>query len=87
VPTAGGFLPYIHIDNAASTPTFPAVWNTVRQAWRLPEDRRAELVAAVRTLCAGFFGAPADRYDVIFTSNTTEAINFAAKALTRQSRG
>ena len=83
VPTAGGFLPYLHADNAASTPTFQAVWNAVRQAWRLPEDRRAELVAAVRILCAGFFGAPADRYDMIFTSNTTEAINVAAQALAR----
>ena len=83
VPTSGGFLPYVHLDNAASTPTFRAVWNAVRQAWRLPEDRRAELVAAVRVQCAGFFGAPADRYDVIFTSNTTEAINIAAEALSR----
>ena len=84
VPTVGGFLPYVHIDNAASTPTFQAVWNAVRQAWRLPADRQAELVAAVRIQCARFFGAPADGYDVIFTSNTTEAINIAAKALTRK---
>ena len=83
VPTAGGFRPYVHLDNAASTPTFRAVWRAVRQAWRLPEDRQAELVAAVRSQCAGFFGAPAERYDVIFTSNTTEAINLAAKALLR----
>ena len=82
VPTAGGSLPYIHADNAASTPTFRAVWNAVRQTWRLPEQRRKELVAAVRAQCAGFFGAPSDRYDVIFTSNTTEAINLAAQALT-----
>ncbi len=84
VPTDGGFLPYSHIDNAASTPTFPAVWNVVRQAWRLPEDRRAELVPAVRSMCAGFFGAPVDRYDVIFASNTTEAINIAANAPARK---
>ena len=83
VPTSGGLLPYIHLDNAASTPTFRPVWEAVRQAWRLPEDGRAELTAAVRALCAGFFGAPADDYDVIFTSNTTEAINLAAKALTQ----
>jgi len=84
VPTAGGLSPYAHLDNAASTPTFRAVWDAVRQAWRLPEDRRAELVADVKVLCADFFGAPADRYDVIFTSNTTEAINIAAKALARK---
>ncbi len=83
VPTAGGFLPYVHLDNAASTPTFRAVWDAARQAMRLPEDRRAELVASVRALCSGFFGAPADCYDVIFTSNTTEAINIAAEGLSR----
>ncbi len=81
VPTADGFSPYIHIDNAASTPTFQPVWNAVRRAWRLSADRQAELIAAVKIQCAGFFGAPADRYDLIFTSNTTEAINVAAKAL------
>ncbi len=84
VPTSGGFLPYVHLDNAASTPTFRAIWNSVRQAWRLPEDRRAELTDAVRVLCARFFGAPADRYDVIFTANTTEAINLAAEGLIRK---
>lgn len=84
VPTAGGFLPYVHLDNAASTPPFRAIWDSARQAWRLPEDRRAGLVAAVRVLCAGFFGAPADSYDVIFTSNTTEAINIAAEGLIRK---
>ena len=84
VPTTDGSLPYIHADNAASMPTFQAVWNAARQAWRMPADRQAELVAAVRTRCAGFFGAPADRYDLIFTSNTTEAINLAATALIRK---
>ncbi len=81
VPTEEGPSPYVHLDNAASTPTFKPVWRAVRLAWRLPEDRRTELVAAVRSLCAGFFGAPAENYDVIFTSNTTEAVNLAAHAL------
>lgn len=82
VPAAEGFLPFIHLDNAASTPAFLPVWKAVCQAWRLPENLQAELVAIVRAMCAGFFGAPSERYDVIFTSNTTEAINIAAKALT-----
>ncbi len=81
VPAAGGSRPYVHLDNAASTPTFRAVWDTVRSAWRLPEDRRVELVTAVRAICAGFFGAPPESYEVIFTSNTTEAINLASHAL------
>ncbi len=81
VPTEEGPLPYVHLDNAASTPTFKPVWRAVRLTWRLPEDRRTELVAAVRSLCAGFFGAPAENYGVIFTSNTTEAVNLAAQVL------
>ncbi len=87
VPAAGGSLPYAHLDNAASTPTFQPIWNAARRAWRLSGDRQAELVADVRVQCAGFFGAPVNRYDVIFTSNTTEAINIAAKALIRQPAG
>jgi selenocysteine lyase/cysteine desulfurase len=82
VPAAGGFLPYIHLDNAASTPACVPVWKAVCQAWRLPEDQQAELVAIARAMSAGFFGAPAAGYDLIFTSNTTEAINIATKALT-----
>jgi selenocysteine lyase/cysteine desulfurase len=85
VPAAGGCLPYVHLDNAASTPTFLPVWNAVRQAWRLPEDSWPELVALVRAMCAGFFGAPSDRYDVIFASNTTEAINIATETLNAES--
>ncbi len=84
VPTADGHMPYIHFDNAASTPTFRPVWDAARLAWRLPEDRRPELVAEVRAMCAGFFGAPSDRYEVLFTSNTTEAVNIAAQALARK---
>ena len=38
-------------------------------------------MAAVRALCAGFFGAPPESYEVIFTSNTTEAINIAARVM------
>ena len=82
VPTAAGFNSFINLDNSASTPTFDPVWKAVCRAWRLPEDQQSILVARVRDACSGFFGAPADRYDLIFTSNTTEAINFVAKGLT-----
>jgi len=84
VPAAGGTLPYIHLDNAASTPAFRPVWDAVRQALRLPENRRAELVAGVRARCARFFGAPAEGYDIFFTSNATEALNLAAEVLSRK---
>ncbi len=84
VPTVGGLRPYVNLDNAASTPTFEPVWDAVRRAWRLPEPRRPELVARVRALCAEVLNAPPADYDVLFTSNTTEAINLVAEGLARR---
>jgi selenocysteine lyase/cysteine desulfurase len=82
-PTAAGARPLINLDNAASPPTFTPIWEAVRQAWRLPAPRQEELVHEVRTICARFLGAPLAEYEVIFTSNTTEAINLAAENLGR----
>jgi selenocysteine lyase/cysteine desulfurase len=81
VPTAGGFRPYVNLDNAASTPTFEPIWEAARRAWRLPEGSRRELAAEVQAICADFLGAPRETYDLVFTANTTEAINLAAESL------
>jgi selenocysteine lyase/cysteine desulfurase len=86
VPTAEGASPYINLDNSASTPTFIPVWNAVRQTWRQPGPVRQEIIREVRSICAGALGAPPADYEVIFTSNTTEAINLAAESLGRESR-
>ena len=42
---------------------------------------QGENIRAVKAICAATLGAPAADYDVIFTSNTTEAINLVAESL------
>ena len=81
VPTVEGERPYVNFDNGASTPTFAPVWEAVCAAWRQPEPVQRELVRQVRELCADFLDAPAERYELLFTSNTTEALNLAARTV------
>jgi selenocysteine lyase/cysteine desulfurase len=81
VPTAKGAKPYVNLDNGASTPTFMPIWDAVRQAWRQPWHVRREIIREVKSICAGFLGAPLTDYDVIFTSNTTEALNLVAESI------
>jgi selenocysteine lyase/cysteine desulfurase len=84
VPTSSGELPYINFDNAASTPTFQAVWDVVRQTWRQPESAWPGIVFRTQEACARFFGAPSSEYDLVFTSNTTEALNIVAEDMKRK---
>jgi selenocysteine lyase/cysteine desulfurase len=81
VPTAQGPRPYVNLDNAASTPTFAPIWEAVRRTWRATERVRHQLVAEVKAICSEALGAPLGDYDVIFTSNATEAINLVAESL------
>lgn len=81
VPVAGGEVPFVNLDNAASTPAFEPVWAAVRRAWRLPVEARPDVVAHARAVCARVLGADPSAYDVHFTSNTTEAINVVARSL------
>ena len=81
VPTAEGARPFINLDNAASTPTFEPIWDAVCQTWRQPGHVQGEIIQEVRSICAEMLGAPSADYDVIFTSNTTEAINLVAESL------
>ena len=81
VPTVEGAKPFVNLDNAASTPTFEPIWNAVCQTWRQPGQVQGEIVDEVRSICAEVLGAPLAAYDVIFTSNTTEAINLVAESL------
>jgi selenocysteine lyase/cysteine desulfurase len=87
VPTTEGARPYINLDNSASTPTFKPVWNVVCAAWRLSGDVHKYIADEVRNVCSAALGAPSDLYDVIFTCNTTEAINLAAESLGREYDG
>jgi len=81
VPTMEGIRPYINLDNSASTPTFMPVWEAVCKAWRQSDQVLQEIIGETRSICAGFLEAPPADYDVIFTSNTTEAINLVAESL------
>jgi selenocysteine lyase/cysteine desulfurase len=85
VPTAAGLRPFINLDNAASTPTFAPIWDAFRLALPQPAPVQREIIREVRAICAGFLGAPAADYDVLFTANTTEAINLVAESLRRES--
>ena len=85
VPTIEGNRSFINLDNAASTPTFEPVWNAVRQTWNQPGDVQQEVIEEVRSICSEVLGAPMADYDMIFTSNSTEAINLAAESLSHES--
>jgi selenocysteine lyase/cysteine desulfurase len=85
VPTAEGARPFINLDNAASTPTFEPIWDAVCRTWRRPGHVQNEIVQEVKSICADVLGAPTADYDVLFTSNTTEAINLVADSLHRES--
>lgn len=81
VPTAEGVRSYINLDNGASTPTFTPIWDAVCRTWRQSRHVQQEIVREVKSICAGFLSAPQTNYDVIFTSNTTEALNLVAESI------
>jgi selenocysteine lyase/cysteine desulfurase len=85
VPTSEGVRPFINLDNAASTPTFTPIWNAACETWRQPRVVQQAIVQEVRSICAQALGAPLAAFDVVFTSNTTEAINLAAESLRKES--
>ncbi|MEW5959618.1 MAG: aminotransferase class V-fold PLP-dependent enzyme [Chloroflexota bacterium] len=85
VPTVAGARPYINLDNGASTPTFTPIWNAVWQTWRQPRPVQQEIIDEVKSICARVLGASLAAYEVIFTSNTTEAINLTAESLRHES--
>jgi selenocysteine lyase/cysteine desulfurase len=87
VPTMEGDTPFINLDNSASTPTFVPVWNAFRQAWCQPVLAQKEIIREVKAICAGVLNAPQTDYEVVFNSNTTEAINLVAESLTLESDG
>jgi selenocysteine lyase/cysteine desulfurase len=85
VSTGKGRRRYINLDNGASTPAFEPVWNAVSKTWRQPENVHREIINEVKSVCADFLNAPQSVYEIIFTSNATEAINLAALSFSRES--
>ncbi len=81
VPTREGEKTFVNLDNAASTRTFSPIWDAFRTALSQPSQVQKEIVEMTKTICADVMGASLDHYEVIFTSNTTEAINLVAESL------
>ncbi len=87
----GRLVPYVNLDNAASTPALRSVIDAVDQL--LPfysgvhrgSGYKSRLSTATferaRELVGEFLGADPERDVVVFTKNTTEAINKLARAL------
>lgn len=84
VPTRDGDTSYINFDNAASTPTFLPVWQVVEKVWRQSGKVHLEITRMVRDIIADFLGASQENFEIIFTCNTTEAINMAARFVQNQ---
>jgi cysteine desulfurase/selenocysteine lyase len=92
VPTLEGRLvPYVNLDNAASTPAFVSVMETIERF--LPyyasvhrgTGYKSRLSTGAyeeaRAVVGRFVGADPDRDVVVFAKNTTEAINKLARAM------
>ncbi|MHA1884756.1 MAG: aminotransferase class V-fold PLP-dependent enzyme, partial [Promethearchaeota archaeon] len=80
VPTSEGFRFFVNLDNAASTRTFLPIWNTYREVLQQQKTIKKSIVEEVKKICAQFLNAPLEEYEIIFTSNTTEALNIVARS-------
>jgi selenocysteine lyase/cysteine desulfurase len=83
IPSASGDIRYINLDNGASTPALRPSWDAFRRSIRLPEDTKNSIIDSVKSITARFLGLQSDKYEIFFTSNTTESINFAAANFAR----
>lgn len=84
----GTLAAYVNFDNAASTPALASVADLVQRAlpWYASVHRGAgiksrvttDLYEGARQQVRDFFSADATRHEVVFTRNTTEALNLFA---------
>jgi len=84
VPVWNDTTTYINFDNAASTPSFLPIVEAIEKVWGQSSFLQRDLVSESRKIISDFLGAGQDAYKIIFTSNTTEALNFAAKIFSNQ---
>ncbi len=85
VPTLHGPKRYINFDNAASTPTFQPIadavtsflkwYSNVHRGTGFKSQLSSWMYERSRDLVAEFIGVDLNTHVVIFTKNTTEAIN------------
>ncbi|MCB2230172.1 aminotransferase class V-fold PLP-dependent enzyme [bacterium] len=91
VPTLDGEQRYINFDNAASTPTFTPIndaitsfmrwYSNVHRGTGFKSQLSSWAFEESRDLVADFIGADLSKQVVIFTKNSTEALNKLAKRL------
>jgi selenocysteine lyase/cysteine desulfurase len=74
----------INLDNSASTPTFWPIWEAFRNSYNLERGLKNDLIKEARHICADFLNASEETYELLFCSNTTEAINIAAENIDLQ---
>ncbi|MFX1377938.1 MAG: aminotransferase class V-fold PLP-dependent enzyme [Promethearchaeota archaeon] len=86
VPTVKGKKKFINLDNAASTPSFSPIWEVFCKTIRQSKEIHKKIIHDVKAIIANFLSAPLEKYDILFTLNTTEAINILARSLTRLSK-
>ena len=84
VPTATGERSFINLDNGASTPTFQPIWEVYRRMLGSDLTTQQGMIGEVKRICAKVMGLSLDEYDILFTSNTTEAINLVAENVSRE---
>lgn len=91
VPTLTGDMQYINFDNAASTPTFLPIndaitsfmrwYSNVHRGTGFKSQLSSWAFEESRDIVADFVGADLSRQVVIFTKNSTEALNKLARRL------
>lgn len=79
VPAANNNPEFINFDHAACTSSFLPVWKVFRLMLNQSRKVNLAVVSEVKKICAKFLDAPQDRYDIHFTTNTTEAVNLLAE--------
>jgi selenocysteine lyase/cysteine desulfurase len=84
VPTMEGAKSFTNFDNSASTPTFTPIWNAFRQTLHQPEQVKQDIIQETRTICAKSLNAAQGEFDILFTSNSTEAINLVSESLNHE---
>jgi cysteine desulfurase/selenocysteine lyase len=92
VPTlSGSMVPYVNLDNAATTPVMRAAldaveallphYGSVHRGSGYNARRSTTAYEAARRVVGDFVGADPERDAVVFTKNTTEAINKLARSI------
>lgn len=81
VPSAKGIGSYINLDYAATTPAFLPSLRTFCSSLHLSAESQKGIISEVKAICSKLLNAPAEKYDIIFTCNATEAINLVSSGL------